>query len=129
MFNQFILVGIGGAIGSMLRYMVSFLTMKYYNGTFPLATFSVNIAGCLFIGIFAGLVMSYFPMNMNLKFLMITGFCGGFTTFSTFAMENINLYHAGNLTTAVIYTLSSVLLGIFAVMLGIYITTAKMTMP
>ncbi len=119
MIKNILFVGIGGAIGSILRYLTSFYTAKYYAGSFPLATFGINILGCFLIGIFIGLSGSYFPLNNNLKLLLITGFCGGYTTFSTFAMETVNLIDYNNWWVAVLYIISSILIGIFAVWIGL----------
>lgn len=117
MIKQFLYVGLGGALGSMLRYATSLLTAKYYANTFPLATFITNVLGCLLIGILIG----YFSKNGNqgLQFLLITGFCGGYTTFSTFAAENITLWQSENYVTLIAYTITSILIGCFAVWLGL----------
>ncbi len=120
MIKQFLLVGLGGALGSMLRYATSLLTAKYYANAFPVATFITNIVGCLLIGVLIG----YFSKNGNqsLQFLLITGFCGGYTTFSTFAAENIALWQSQNYLTLITYTLASVLVGFLAVGLGLMLT-------
>jgi len=120
MIKQFLFVGLGGAIGSMLRYATSLLTAKYYANTFPLATFITNILGCLLIGLLIG----YFSKNGNqsLQFLLITGFCGGYTTFSTFAAENISLWQSQNYLTLIGYTLASVLVGFLAVACGLMLS-------
>ncbi|NDW19531.1 fluoride efflux transporter CrcB [Dysgonomonas sp. 216] len=120
MLKQVLFVGLGGGIGSILRYIVSFYTAKFYVGSFPIATFFVNILGCFLIGLLSGLLAGHFPVNANLKLLLITGFCGGYTTFSTFALENLNLLEYNHIATMVIYILASVVLGITAVWLGIY---------
>lgn len=113
-------MGLGGALGSMLRYATSLLTAKYYANTFPLATFITNILGCLCIGLLIG----YFSKNGNqsLPFLLITGFCGGYTTFSTFAAENIVLWQNQNYLTLLSYTLASVFVGFLAVGLGLMVS-------
>lgn len=117
MIKQFLFVGLGGALGSMLRYATSLLTAKYYANIFPLATFITNVLGCLIIGILIG----YFSKNgnQNLQFLLITGFCGGYTTFSTFAAENVALWQNQNYLTLIAYTAASVLIGFLAVALGL----------
>ena len=121
MIKQLVLVGLGGGIGSILRYLTSVLTAKYYTNAFPLATFITNILGCFAIGLLIG-YFSNANTDNNLKLLFITGFCGGYTTFSTFAAENISLLQHQNYLTLITYTLASVLVGFLAVGLGLMIT-------
>lgn len=119
MLKQLLLVGVGGGIGSILRYLTSYCTAKYYVGAFPLGTFLVNLLGCFLIGILAAIIGHHITANDNLKLLLITGFCGGYTTFSAFAIENFNLINQNQLLIAVIYISLSIVLGILAVWLGI----------
>lgn len=120
MIRAIILIGIGGGIGSILRYLTSLLTAKYFQSYFPLGTFIVNMLGCLAIGILFGVFERQQVANQELKFLLITGFCGGYTTFSTFAAENISLFQSGNYLTAYLYTAASVLIGLAAVWIGMF---------
>lgn len=122
MIKTIFLVGIGGGIGSVFRYLTSVFVTKYFQTTFPLATFAVNIIGCLIIGIFLGLFERQQLTNPDLKFLFIIGFCGGYTTFSTFASENINLFQTGNSLTAFLYISTSVIISLFAVWIGFSLT-------
>lgn len=122
MIKTIFLVGLGGAIGSILRYVSVWLTSKYFQGTFPLATLLINILGSLLIGLFIGLLAKYFPENQPMKFLLIVGFCGGFTTFSSFASENYSLFQNGQQLLAYAYIVASVLLTIAAVGIGNYLT-------
>ncbi len=121
MIKQLFLVGLGGGIGSIFRYLTSILTAKYTAGTFPLATFITNILGCFIIGLLIGHFANS-NTDSNLKLLFITGFCGGYTTFSTFAAENISLLQSNNYLTLITYTLASILIGFLAVGLGLMIT-------
>lgn len=119
MIRTIILIGIGGGLGSIFRYLTSLLVARHFQAIFPLATFTVNIVGCLLIGLLLGLFERQQLTNPDLKFLFVTGFCGGYTTFSTFASENINLFQSGNLLTAFLYIAVSVLAGLLAVWLGL----------
>lgn len=119
MIRTIILVGLGGGLGSILRYLTSIFVNKYFHANFPWATFIVNILGCLIIGIVLGLFERQQITSPHLKFLFITGFCGGFTTFSAFASENIILFQADNSLIAFLYIGTSVLASLFAVWLGL----------
>ncbi len=122
MIKTLLLVGLGGAIGSIFRYLTHWLTTKYFQNSFPLSTFFVNIIGSLLIGLFIGYIGKYFPENHPLKFFLIVGFCGGFTTFSSFALENYNLLQNNNQIIAYIYMSTSIILTIFAVGFGSYLS-------
>lgn len=120
--KQILFVGLGGAVGSVLRYLTHSITIKYYADTFPLATFIVNVAGCFIAGLIFGLITQETTETENLKLLLITGFCGGFTTFSAFALENVKLMNSGNTTIAILYIIASVATGLLAVWMGLLIT-------
>lgn len=117
MFKSILLIGFGGALGSICRYLLGQWITKMNSSNFPLGTFTVNIIGSFIIGIF----IAYFSntSQSSVKLFLISGFCGGFTTFSAFTAENINLIQSGQWSTAFIYTLCSLVLGIVAVFLGI----------
>jgi fluoride exporter len=117
--KQVFFVGLGGAAGSILRYLTSMITLKYYSASFPLATFIVNIIGCFLAGLIFGLTTQEAPEAQNLKVLLLTGFCGGFTTFSAFALENIRLMNAGSVSMAVLYTVISIFAGLIAAWIGV----------
>lgn len=123
MIRAFLLVGLGGSVGSMLRYGVSYFISKNYSQPFPLATFIVNIIGCFLIGLLFGLAEKYQWMQGNYLLLLATGFCGGFTTFSTFALENVGLMDKGFSMNAIFYTLLSLALGISFCKVGLWITS------
>ena len=120
--KQVLFVGLGGAAGSILRYLTNGVTLKYYSASFPLATLIVNVAGCFLAGLLFGLITQQTSEAQNLKFLLITGFCGGFTTFSAFALENVRLMNSGNASIAILYTIASIAAGLLAVWIGLIIT-------
>jgi len=119
--KQVLLVFVGGGIGSVLRYVIGKAFSPLSVG-FPWGTFSVNIIGSLSIGIFMGIALknNYFSENQIL--LLVTGLCGGFTTFSAFAYENQQFLKEGDLTSFVTYSLGSLTLGILAVFLGLFVS-------
>ncbi|HET9053287.1 MAG TPA: fluoride efflux transporter CrcB [Cyclobacteriaceae bacterium] len=120
--KQILVVGLGGAAGSVLRYLVSTVTLKYYSASFPLATFIVNVTGCFIAGLIFGWIAPETTETQNLKLLLITGFCGGFTTFSAFALENVRILNTGNTSLMLVYTVASVVTGLLACWIGLWVT-------
>ncbi len=110
-------VALGGAFGSTLRYLLSKWIDGNASGSYPYGTFTVNIIGCLLIGVLSAL-LSKSNMPIELRLLLVTGFCGGFTTFSTFANESLSLMRTQDWLTFIAYITLSVWLGIGAVWLG-----------
>lgn len=115
-----LLVFLGGGIGSICRYLISII-FQNKSLAFPTPTFIANLLGSLIIGILLGFTITHTSVSQSMKVLLITGFCGGFTTFSTFSSESLFLLQNNMISTAVIYILSSVLLGILLVFIGIYL--------
>ncbi len=115
----FLIVFAGSGIGGVARYSMQSWIFKLYPFTFPLGTFVVNTIGCLLIGIFYALSEKGNLLTPEWRLALTTGFCGGFTTFSTFAYENMSLLRTGDYLYFALYVAGSVILGIAAVYLGI----------
>ena len=117
MLIQFVMVGLGGALGSMLRYLISLIPV---NNTFPFLTLITNLLGALLIGFIVGLSDNLFISKKFLLFLK-TGVCGGFTTFSTFSLEAVQLFKRGEPFLGTIYAILSVILCLLGIILGEYL--------
>ena len=117
-----ILIGVGGLLGSVFRYLVFFYCSKNISSAFPYGTFIVNITGCLLIGLIYGLSERFNWLTPEWRIFLTTGFCGGFTTFSSFAFENTRLLQSGQYLTFGLYSVSSFILGLLAVFAGLTIT-------
>jgi len=119
--NKILFVALGGAIGSSLRFFLSALIPKVLGRIFLWGTFSVNIIGSLLIGI----MWAYFENNLsnyNLKLFLVVGLLGGFTTFSSFSLETINLFKTEGIRIALLYIFSTNIFGILAAFGGYYIS-------
>jgi len=116
---QALLVAIGGAIGSLLRYYVGLGSLRLMGPGFPWGTLIVNVVGCFIIGVFAEMIMRRFNASVELRLLLITGFLGGFTTFSAFSLDAITLFERGDVFAGGIYIAASVGLSMVAVMAGL----------
>lgn len=112
------LVAIGGALGSVLRYLVSIVSKRFFLTEFPLGTWIANTIGCVLIGILAAWLAAETAQNQSLRLVLITGFCGGFTTFSTFSLETIQLIRSGQIWLAALYILASLIACLSGVAIG-----------
>jgi CrcB protein len=115
------MVGIGGFIGSICRYAVSVLAGRYLSSVYPIGTFIINLLGCFIIGLLFGMVERQQWLQGNGWLILATGFCGGFTTFSAFALENVGLLQKGQGLAAMGYTCLSVVLGILLCRAGLWL--------
>ncbi|MFD2891523.1 fluoride efflux transporter CrcB [Flavobacterium chuncheonense] len=122
MIKNLLLVALGGGLGSALRYLANVSVTKIWPSKLYYATFLVNIIGCLCIGLLFGYFQKNQTDHQTLKLLLITGFCGGFTTFSAFGLENYNLLQTHNYSTTLLYLGLSIIIGILCVGLGIYLS-------
>ena len=117
MLRNILLVALGGAIGSVCRYLLSGMNVA----SWPWGTFAVNILGSLVIGLLVGLA-SKGIVSPEMKLLLVTGFCGGFTTFSTFANESFSMMKAGDALQMALYVGASVVVGILVVWVGMLLS-------
>ena len=115
--KSFLLVFLGGGLGSGIRYLVTIATNQY-SKVLPFGTFTVNMLGCLLIGLVLGYVQKENTLTSNQTLLLATGFCGGFTTFSAFASENLELIRNGELFNFSIYAIGSVVVGMVLILIG-----------
>lgn len=113
-----ILVFIGGGLGSILRYLTSFLFSNIKFVQVPVGTLSVNVVASLILGICFALFQSKTNLSPSLKLAITCGFCGGLSTFSTFAFESLQLIEMGSILQALLYALMNVFLCVLAVYLG-----------
>lgn len=122
MIRSFLFVGLGGGIGAVCRYWGQQLVLRYLPMSFPLGTFLVNVLGCLLMGVLLGFFERHPATSAAWRLSLTTGFCGGFTTFSTFAYENLALGRSGELAVLACYAVGSLLLGLLAVALGLWLS-------
>ncbi|OCP34831.1 fluoride efflux transporter CrcB [Ensifer sp. LC163] len=122
--THLLLVGAGGAIGSMARYLLGLWTLRRWGPGFPWGTLSVNITGSFLIGLLAELIMRKFGASAEMRLFLITGVLGGYTTFSAFSLDAIMLLERGEVALAFGYVAASVLLSILAVFAGLALMRA-----
>ena len=122
MVKNILLVGMGGFIGSIARYLVSHLNLSISFHSIPVGTLIVNISGSFLIGFLTGLAEKNFLISNEWRLFLMAGVCGGFTTFSAFANENHLLFQNGMGLTVLLYTGLSIFLGFIAVYFGYVLT-------
>jgi CrcB protein len=126
MVKQLLLIGTGGFIGSVARYLVSRLNTRIEWFSIPIGTLTVNVIGSLLIGFLVGISEKSPILTVEWRMFLMVGLCGGFTTFSSFTGENLMLVKNGQVLPLLLYTALSILLGFTAVYLG-YISTKLMS--
>lgn len=116
-----LIVGAGSFVGGALRYYLSTLVKGCCNGNFPWATLTVNLVGCLLFGVLFGLFHRWGTEHSTWYLLLTTGLCGGFTTYSTFAHESMQMLQAGDIAGFATYIAASLLLGLACIVLGYWV--------
>ena len=118
-------VGSGGFVGAVARYLISLgLQRATESASFPFGTLVVNVSGCLVIGLLAGLLTTRLVLSPELRLLIITGFLGALTTFSTFSLETVNLWRNGTYGLAALNLSGQLLLGVGGVWTGMWLANA-----
>lgn len=121
-----IMVFVGGGLGSLARYGINVLAAAWLGSAFPYGTLAVNALGGLAMGLSTGLIAPYLDLKaaLELRVLLVTGFLGGFTTFSAFSLDAVMLWEKGAMAEALFYVLASLGLAIGGVVLGLALTRA-----
>jgi CrcB protein len=127
MLKYILLVGIGGFLGSVMRYLTQIVVEKYFDFTFPYGTFLANVLGCFLIGLVYAISEKGTLMGPGWRIFLTVGLCGGFTTFSSFAYQNLYLIKSNTIWYMLINIGASVFFGILAVYLGIILI--RFTLP
>lgn len=120
--NNLLLIGLGGAVGSICRYLLSNFVYQFLNRGFPYGTLIVNVLGCFVMGILFTVLIDIISKNSDaLRALLLIGLLGGFTTFSSFSIETLNLIQNGEAIKALGNIFASVLLCLLATWLGVFL--------
>ena len=117
---NWLLVACGGAIGACLRYGAGLLIVRP-TSLFPWATWSINVLGCFLAGVFFALIQRYPVLQNETRLFVMVGLFGGFTTFSSFGLETFQLFRQGQMSMAVMYSLSSLIVGVLCLAMGFYL--------
>ena len=120
--REILFVAMGGMIGCVCRFLTTSLVVNLLTYKFPLGTFSVNIIGCFIMGAAVGLAERYLWIHHDWRMFLTAGFCGGFTTFSAFAFENVELLLDRNYSTFALYSAASFVLCLAAAFIGLILT-------
>jgi CrcB protein len=121
--NNLLLVFLGGGIGSISRYGISFFVKSYFNNSFPFATLISNVLSTLILALALGVFSEKVAESQGLRMLIVIGFCGGFSTFSTFSFETVELIRSGN----TLFAIANILISVASCVAIIYVLTKQNT--
>ena len=119
MLRQILLVAVGGAVGSVARHLVGVASLRLFGPAFPFGTLIVNLVGAFVMGVFVELLARRFGASNDLRLLIATGVLGGFTTFSSFALDTAVLWERGEVISSFVYVATTLVLGLAALFLGL----------
>ena len=119
MLRQILLVAVGGAVGSVARHLVGVASLRLFGPAFPFGTLIVNLVGAFVMGVFVELLARRFGGSNDLRLLIATGVLGGFTTFSSFALDTAVLWERGEVISSFVYVATTLVLGLAALFLGL----------
>ena len=120
--NTYIAIAFGGALGAMSRFWIQTALQRFNDNSFPLGTFAVNVLGSFLIGVLFVVLVEKTQLSESWRPLIVVGFLGAMTTFSTFSLDALLLFEQGNYNTALFYIVSSVALCLFAAFGGMQVT-------
>lgn len=117
--TNILLAAFGGAIGSVLRYLVGVFSVRWFGPGFPWGTFAVNVVGSFIIGLMVEMIARRFNASMELRVFIVTGILGGFTTWSSFSLDTMMLFERGAIAAAAAYVIGSLVVSFAAVFAGL----------
>ena len=120
--NNLLAIALGGSLGALSRYGVDALVAALWGRNFPYGTLLINVSGSFFIGVMYVLIIEHMEMHPIWRHILIVGFLGAYTTFSTFSLESMRLLEQGQMMAAGLYVLSSVVMCLVATWLGLMLT-------
>ncbi len=124
--QMIVMIGLGGALGAIARHLMTYRVAQFFGSSFPYGTLSVNILGSFIMGLVVPYLAERFQLSPEFRGFLVFGVLGGFTTFSAFSLEVSLLIEKNNLSSAALYSLSSVLLAVGALFVGIWVGKAML---